>query len=186
MAEIPWWGLPLVAAVFALAGAGVTLLVTARDRRRVRTRWRTSRRWYTERKDAYVALMAAYERVVHRLRAGYTAGVTEPDPARYFDEIGPALMQVRLIASAPTRSAALAVHLVLEQLHSRCPTPGTATDRPFLELLAHVPLLMHEFEVAAREELGIEPGPPPEAGDAPVPVELPSERKVTGSFRSRT
>ncbi|RZU49231.1 hypothetical protein EV385_0972 [Krasilnikovia cinnamomea] len=172
MAEIPWWGLPLIAAVFALAGAGVTLLVTARDRR-PRTRSGKGHRWYTERRDAYVALMAAYERVVHRLRAGYTAGVTEPDPARYFDEVGPALMRVRLIASAPTRSAALAVHLVLEQLHNRCPAPGTATDRPFLELLGHVPLLMHEFEVAVREELGIEPSPPPEPGEASVPPVRP-------------
>ncbi|WP_412745661.1 hypothetical protein [Krasilnikovia sp. MM14-A1004] len=168
MAEIPWWGLPLIAALFALVGAGVTLLVTARDHR-LHTRGSRNRRWYAERKDAYVALMAAYERVVHRLRTGYTAGITEPDPARYFDEVGPALMQVRLIASAPTRSAALAVHLVLEQLHNRCPAPGTATDRPFLELLGHVPLLMHEFEVAVREELGIEPSPPPEPGGASVP-----------------
>ncbi|GAB1641977.1 hypothetical protein [Krasilnikovia sp. MM14-A1259] len=169
MAEIPWWGLPLIAAVFALVGAGVTLLVTARDHR-LRTRSRKSRRWYAERKDAYVALMAAYERVVHRLRAGFTAGITQPDPDRYFDEVGPALMQVRLIASPSTRGAALAVHLVLEQLHNRSPAPGTETDRPFLELLGHVPLLMHEFEVAVREELGIDAGPPvAEPFAAPVP-----------------
>lgn len=163
MSEIPWWGLPLVAAVFALVGAGVAVLVIARnnyDHGRVRK----TRRWYSERKDAYVTLLAAYERDIYRLRSGYAAGAKKPDVLAYLDEIGPALMQVRLLASGPVRSAALAVHKVLEQLHGPVTVPDSAA--PFLELLGHVPLLMHEFEVAIRDELEIEPTPPPARPDS--------------------
>ena len=51
MSEIPWWALPLVAVVFALAGAGVTLLVSARDEY-ARSRAKRTKRWYAERKEA--------------------------------------------------------------------------------------------------------------------------------------
>ena len=162
MSGIPWWGLPLIAAVFALAGAGVTLLVTAR-RDYVRNRVRKTRRWYEERKSAYVALMAVFERVVFRLRAGDTAGAREPDPLVYLDEVGPALMQVRLLASGPVRSAALAVHLLLEKLHTSgrpSSVPGVEPEKHYRELLAQVPLVMQEFEVAIREELEISTSPP--------------------------
>ena len=162
MSEIPWWGLPLVAAVFALVGAGTAMLVIARNDY-ARGRVRKTRRWYSERKDAYVSLLAVFERDTYRLRSGYAAGTKKPDTLAYLDEVGPALMQVRLLASGPVRSAALAVHKVLEQLHGPGPepVPGVDTTVPFLELLGHVPLLMHEFEVAVREELEIEPTPPP-------------------------
>ena len=162
MSEIPWWGLPLVAAVFALVGAGVTVLVIARNDH-VRGRVRKTRRWYSERKEAYVSLLAVFERDIYRLRSGYAAGTKKPDVLAYLDEVGPALMQVRLLASGPVRSAALAVHKVLEQLHGPGPEQmaGGDTAAPFLELVAHVPLLMQEFEVAIREELEIEPTPPP-------------------------
>jgi hypothetical protein len=90
-------------------------------------------------------------------------------------------MQVRLLASGPVRSAALAVHKVLEQLHGPGPepVPGAETAVPFLELLAHVPLLMHEFEVAIREELEIEPTPP-----AGPPAAAPLNGTAPGRLRS--
>ena len=161
VSEIPWWGLPLVAAVFALVGAGVAVLVSARNNY-VRGRVRKSRRWYTERRDAYVALLSVFERDVYRLRSGYATGSRKPDALAYLDEVGPALIQVRLLASGPVRSAALAVHKVLEQLHGPGPEgPGADPSASFLELVAHVPLLMQEFEVAIREELEIEATPPP-------------------------
>lgn len=161
MSEIPWWGLPLIAAVSALVGAAVAQLVTARNDY-ARNRVRRTRRWYAERKDAYVELMAAFERVVFRLRAG-NAGGREPDPLVYLDEVGPALARVRLLASGPVRSAALAVHLLLEKLHTTggpAPVPGVEPQKHFRELLTQVPLVMQHFEVAVREELDIHPSPP--------------------------
>ena len=171
MSGIPWWGLPLIAAVFALVGSGVTLLVTAR-RDHVRNRVRKTRRWYEERKSAYVALMAVFERVVFRLRAGDTAGAREPDPLVYLDEVGPALMQVRLLASGPVRSAALAVHLLLEKLHTSArpsSVPGVEPEKHYRELLAQVPLVMQEFEVAIREELEITTSPPSSSDEVTAP-----------------
>jgi hypothetical protein len=164
VSDIPWWGLPLIAAVFALLGAAAAQLVTIRNEHGRKQVDRTVR-WYEERKSAYVGLLAAYERTTIRLRTGFTAGVTEPDPLIYLDEVGPALMQVRLLASAPVRSAALAVHLLLEDMHGQrpAPLPGREPDQHFLERLGHVPLVMHEFEVAVREELRIESVPPPAA-----------------------
>jgi hypothetical protein len=182
---IPWWGLPLIAAVFALAGAGVTLLVTARNDH-VRNRVRKTRRWSEERKNAYVDLMAVFERVVFRLRAGDTAGAREPDPLVYLDEVGPALMQVRLLASGPVRSAALAVHLLLEKLHTSgrpSSVPGVEPEKHYRELLAQVPLVMHEFEVAVREELEITTSPPAFADEASSPVRAlrrPRRSDLTG------
>jgi hypothetical protein len=172
VSQIPWWGLPLIAAVFALVGAAVALLVTARNDY-VRNRVRKTRRWYDERKTAYVELMAVFERVVYRLRAGDAAGGKEPDPLVYLDEVGPALMQVRLLASGPVRSAALAVHLLLEKLHTSgrpSSVPGVEPEKHFRELLAQVPLVMQEFEVAVREELDIRTSPPAFAGDGTSPV----------------
>lgn len=168
MSGIPWWGLPLVAAVFALLGAGITVMMAARDEY-ARSRVRRKRRWYAERKDAYVTLMAVFERIVYRLRAGHVAGGKEPDPLAYLDEVGPALAQVRLLASGPVRSAALAVHLLLEKLHTTggpAPVPGVEPQKHARELLAQVPLVMQEFEAAIREELDISPSPP----DGPAPV----------------
>jgi hypothetical protein len=162
VSDIPWWGLPLIAAAFALLGAAAAQLVTIRNEHGSRQA-RKAARWYEERRSAYVALLAAFERTTVRLRTGFAAGVAEPDPLRYLDEIGPALMQVRLLASAPVRSAALAVHLLLEDLHGQrpAPQPGGKPQQHFLDRLAHVPLVMHEFEVAVRDELQIDPTPPP-------------------------
>jgi hypothetical protein len=143
--------------VFALLGAAVTLIVTARNRY-FRERSRRTRRWYDERKSAYVDLMAVFERVYYRLRATYDAGDKEPDPLVYLDEVGPALMQVRLLASGPVRSAALAVHILVEQLHGGfkpSSVPGVEPEKHRRELLIQVPLVMQQFEAAIREELSI-------------------------------
>ncbi|MEU4427354.1 hypothetical protein AB0F81_42585 [Actinoplanes sp. NPDC024001] len=162
MSQIPWWGLPLIAVVFALAGAAVALLVTARNDNLLSRRRRT-RQWYEERKAAYVQLLAAFERATQRLRAAYEAGERTPSTLTYLDEVSPALMPVRLLASGPVRSAALAVHLQLERLHSEMNPAGVVGVQPqthFRELLAQVPLVMQQFEVAIREELGIRDTPP--------------------------
>ncbi|WP_285555675.1 hypothetical protein [Actinoplanes regularis] len=166
VSQIPWWGLPLVAAVFALAGAAAVRYVAARDNALLSRRRRT-RRWYEERKVAYVELLTAFERATVRLRSAFEADEKPPSLLAYVDEIGPALMPVRLLASGPVRSAALAVHLQLERLHGPMNPAGVSGVRPqthFRELLAQVPLVMQQFEAAVREELGIEhtpPAPPP-------------------------
>ena len=168
VSEIPWWALPLTAAVFALAGAGVAVLVQARDDY-ARSRARRTRRWYADRKAAYVGLMSVFERVVYRLRAGYASSDREPDPLVYLDEVGPALAEVRLLASGPVRSSALAVHLLLEKLHTTgAPPPiGVEPQKHARELLAQVPLMMQEFEVAVRDELGISIDRPAQVEPAP-------------------
>ena len=162
MSQIPWWGLPLIAAVFALVGAATAQLVSARDNYR-RNRRRDVRRWYAERKAAYVELLAVFERDTYRLRAAFEAGEKPGSALAYVDEVGPALMQVRLLASGPVRSAALAVHVLLQQLHSQMnpsAVPGVRPEIHFRELIAQVPLVMQQFEAAVREELGIEATPP--------------------------
>jgi hypothetical protein len=153
--------------VFSLVGASVALLVSARNDYS-RSRVRKTKRWYAERRSAYVALMAVFERTVYRLRAGYAAGGKEPDPLVYLDEVGPALAQVRLLASGPVRSAALAVHLQLEKLHtggSQSTVPGVEPQKHFRELITQVPLIMQEFEEAVRQELDIRTSPPSSPGD---------------------
>ncbi|GAA2696099.1 hypothetical protein [Actinoplanes palleronii] len=162
MSQIPWWGLPLVAAVFALVGAASVRFIAARDNVLLSRRRRT-RRWYEERKAAYVDLLAAFERSVVRLRLSFEADEKPPSALAYTDEISPALMPVRLLASGPVRSAALAVHLQLERLHAPMNPAGVSGVRPethFRELLAQVPLIMQQLEAAIREELGIEDAPP--------------------------
>lgn len=166
MSQIPWWGLPLIVAVSALAGAATAMLVSARNDY-ARSRTRATRRWYSERKTAYVDLMAVFERVVYRLRAGQSTG-REPDPIAYLDEAGPAMAQVRLLASGQVRSAALAVHLLLEKLHATggpATVPGVEPQKYFRELLTQVPLVMQQLEVAVREELQISDSPPAAAGE---------------------
>jgi hypothetical protein len=157
--QIPSWGLVLVLVAFALAGAATALFLSARtglfDSRR--------RRWYEERKVAYIDLLAAFERDTYRLRAAYDAG-DKPGPALdYVDEVSPALMRVRLLASGPVRSAALAVHTLLQNLHGEMnPTavPGVQPQTHFRELLAQVALVMQQLEAAIRDELSIDPLPP--------------------------
>ncbi|BAL91788.1 hypothetical protein AMIS_65680 [Actinoplanes missouriensis 431] len=168
MSQIPWWGLPLVAVVCALAGAAATHLAAARTNT-LRHRRRRSRRWYDERRAAYVQLLTAFDRATYRLRAAYDAGAKPPTVLNYLDEIGPALMPVRLLASGPVRSAALAAHLQLERLHSEMNPAGVVGVEPrthFRELLAQVPLVLQQFEAAVREELEITDRPPAAADPA--------------------
>jgi hypothetical protein len=156
VSAIPWWGLPLIAVLFALAGAAVALLATARRG------YGRPGRWYDERKHSYVALMTVFERAFYRIRTMLAAGQA-PDPLAYVDEVGPALMQVRLLASGPVRSAALAVHKLLEQLYGGlkpAPVPGVEPEKHVRELLVQVPLVMQQFEAAVRDELGISTTPP--------------------------
>ncbi len=158
MSAIPWWSLPLVAGIFAVLGAVVAQLVSARyayTRRAARRR----RRWYDERRTAYVSLLAAYERAVARMRREFDGGITELDPLRYHDEVGTALTQVRLLASPAVRNPALAVHRLLADQHG--PRPATARGEDFHEALDHVPLILHELELAVRRELEIADEPPP-------------------------
>ena len=129
MSEIPWWGLPLIAALFALAGAATAQLVSARTDYLMRRRRRT-KRWYAERKAAYVELLAVFERDVYRLRAASEAGDKPAPGLTYIDEVGPALMQVRLLATGPVRSAALAVHLLLQKLHGEMNPSAVPGVRP--------------------------------------------------------
>jgi hypothetical protein len=162
VSQIPWWGLPLIAAVFTLAGAGLAQLVTARDDL-VRSRRRRTRRWYEERRAAYVQLLAVFERDTSRLRAAMDAGEKPVAAVVYVDEVGPALMLVRLLASGPVRSAALAVHMLLKKLHGEMNPAAVSGVQPqthFRELLAQVPLVTQQFEAAIREELGIDPDAP--------------------------
>ncbi len=152
MNSVPWWALPLVAGVFALAGALVGQLVSMRHGYAARAAERR-KRWYDERRAAYVRLLAAYDRVLVRLRRDYAEGVTRPDLLRYHDDVGPALMQVRLLAGNEVRNAALAVHKLLVGVHD--PRP-----EEFVEVLNHVPLVLHDLEAAVRDELDIRPDPP--------------------------
>jgi hypothetical protein len=172
VSQIPWWGLPLTAVVFALLGAATAQLVTARNDY-VLSRRRRSRRWYAERKAAYVELLAVFERDTYRLRAASEAGENAATALTYVDEVGPALMRVRLLASGPVRSAALAVHLLLQKLHGDMNPSSVRGVRPevhFRELLTQVPLVMQQLEASIREELGIDSTPPPRtelSGDEP-------------------
>jgi hypothetical protein len=192
VSEIPWWGLPLIAALFALAGAATAQLVSARTDYLMRQRRRT-KRWYAERKAAYVELLAVFERDVYRLRAAFEAGDKPAPGLTYIDEVGPALMQVRLLATGPVRSAALAVHLLLQKLHGEMnpsAVPGVRPETHFRELLAQVPLVMQQFEAEIREELGIDTSPPSVNGDRTgrgllrrgprVPASREEESGVTG------
>ena len=157
-----------MAAVFALAGAVVAVLVTARNDSLLKQR-RRHQQWYDERKSAYVQLLTAFERATQRLRAAYEAGEKTPNTLTYLDQVSPALMPVRLLASGPVRSAALAVHLQLERLHSEMNPAGVVGVQPqthFRELIAQVPLVMQQFEAAIRDELGIR-DTPPEAVESP-------------------
>lgn len=172
MAETPWWALPVVAAVFALGGCLATLAVTANVERARRVQAH-GELWYTDRLAAYVALLAAFQRSVARLRRGFADGVLPPDVLHYLDEVGTALMQVRLLASLPVRNSALAAHRLIEDLHGRRADPATAVsaDPEFLDRLAHVPLAMQAFEAAVRAELGIDISGRPEPGsDAAGPA----------------
>ncbi|MFD1370247.1 hypothetical protein [Actinoplanes sichuanensis] len=162
MSQIPWWGLPLVAVVFALVGAAAAHFVFTRNNALL-IRARRDRQWYEERKEAYVRLLAAFEHAIHRLRTSFDAGEKPPAAIVYVDQVGPALMPVRLLASGPVRSAALAVHLQLERLHGEMNPAGVVGVQPqthFRELLAQVPLVMQQFEAAIRDELGIVATPP--------------------------
>lgn len=162
VSQIPWWGLPLVAIVFALAGAAAAHLVFARNNDLL-NRARRDRQWYDERKEAYCRLLAAFEHATHQLRVTFEAGQKTPTALNYVDQIGPALMPVRLLASGPVRSAALAVHLQLERLHGEMNPAGVVGVQPqthFRELIAQVPLVMQQFEAAIRDELGIVDTPP--------------------------
>jgi hypothetical protein len=167
VSQIPWWGLPLIAAVFALVGAATALIVSARTDYLLRRRQR-ERRWYTERKEAYVELLAVFERDFYRLRSAFETGEKPVAALAYVDEAGPALMQVRLLASGPVRSAALAVHVLLQQLHGQMnpsAVPGVRPETHFRELIAQVPLVMQQFEAEIREELGIDIHPPDELAE---------------------
>jgi len=168
VSEIPWWGLPLIAAVFGLAGAGLAQLVSARNEY-VRSRRKRTRRWYEERREAYVGLLAVFERDTYRLRAAYDSGDKSTSGLAYVDDVGPALMRVRLLASGPVRSAALAVHMLLQKLHGEMNPSAVSGVQPqthFREVLAQVPLVMQQFEAAIRDELRIDVDPPAEADGA--------------------
>jgi hypothetical protein len=179
-----------VAVVFALAGAAVTVLVQARNTSLL-NRGRRTEQWYTERREAYVQLLTAFERATQRLRAAFEAGDKPPSALAYMDQIGPALMPVRLLASGPVRSAALAVHLQLERLHGEMNPAGVVGVQPqthFRELIAQVPLVMQQFEAAIREELGIK-DTPPEPVESPNGVALGRWRKpapLSGPDRERS
>jgi hypothetical protein len=151
--------------VFALVGAAITQVVTARNDY-LRSRRRRTRRWYDERKAAYVELLAVFERATYRLRAAFDAGDKPPTALTYVDEVGPALVPVRLLASGAVRSAALAVHVLLQQLHGQmnpAAVSGVQPETHFRELITQVPLVVQQLEAAIREELGIEATPPARA-----------------------
>lgn len=172
MVQTPWWGLPLVAALFAVGGMVAATLLTGRTVRASRQR-ATEERWYSDRWAAYLALLAAFQRSMARMRRGFEEGIRTPDLMLYHSEVGAALAQVRLVAPLSVRNAAMAVHRLIEDIHepraAQSPTTGTAPE--FLERLSHVPLLLQAFEVAVRDELGIDENwrpPATTAGAGPV------------------
>ncbi|MEV4390208.1 hypothetical protein AB0J68_31620 [Micromonospora sp. NPDC049580] len=103
MTQTPWWGVPLLAGLFAIGGVVVSQVVTiALDR--VKARREDARRWHAERRQVYVGYIMELQRTgqqfyIHREDKEKADELSEP-----FNELMFKAEEVILIASDDVRA----------------------------------------------------------------------------------
>jgi hypothetical protein len=152
MSQTPWWGVPLVAGIFALGGVLVASLVTMQIERQKRLR-EDRQRWYADRRRAYVELLSAYLTYLQGIKGRRDLKFLE-----YAAIVANPLIEVRMLASTDVRDAALAVNRCYERLHdavNNTAGKNAATER-VPAILDDLSTSIHKFESAIRKELGID------------------------------
>ncbi|MEV4121881.1 hypothetical protein [Micromonospora sp. NPDC049645] len=105
MTQTPWWGVPLLAGLFAIGGVVVSQVVTiALDR--VKVRREDARRWHAERRQVYVGYIMALQRTGQQFYIHREGKERADELTVAFDELMFKAEEVVLIASDDVRAVA--------------------------------------------------------------------------------
>src|SRR2546421_5552960 len=113
----PWWGVPLIAGIFAILGVSLSQVATwVLDRRRTkrddaRIEREEKRRWHRERQDAYAAYLASATSVQQQLGITWK-GRSETLPT-LLERLLTCQAAVQLLASDSVAAAAMKVTLTI-------------------------------------------------------------------------
>jgi hypothetical protein len=156
MSDVPWWGVPLVAGVFALGGV-VLAQVNAVVMDRLRVRREDARRWHEDRRAVYARYLNAADAAVRQITSGPVDGDHRNDDdwraavARALGELGGVRTEIQLVAS-------VAVYDLARELLVQTQALAAGAEADLAECVQAERLVAdkrREFLTAARLELGV-------------------------------
>jgi hypothetical protein len=156
MSDVPWWGVPLIAGVFALGGV-VLAQANAIVMDRLRVRREDERRWHEDRRAVYARYLNVADAAVRQITSGRVDGDHRNDDewravvAGVLDELGGVRTEIQLVAS-------VAVYDVARELlvQTQALAAGAETDLAERAQAERVVAdKRREFLTAARLELGV-------------------------------
>jgi hypothetical protein len=157
MSDVPWWGVPLIAGVFALGGV-LLAQVNAIVMDRLRVRREDARRWHEDRRAVYARYLNAADAAVRQITSGRVDGDHRVDDewraavAGVLGELGRVRTEIQLVASVAVYAAARELLVQTQALAAEADT-DLADERARAE--AVVADRRREFLTAARLELGV-------------------------------
>jgi hypothetical protein len=156
MSDVPWWGVPLIAGLFALGGV-LLAQVNAIVMDRLRVRREDARRWHEDRRAVYARYLNAADTAVRQITSGRVIGDHRDDDewraavAGVLGELGRVRTEIQLVASVAVYAAARELLVQTQALAARAETD--LAERAQAE--AVVADRRREFLTAARLELGV-------------------------------
>jgi hypothetical protein len=160
MSQAPWWGIPLVAGLFAVGGVAVSQVVTIvldrkKHRREIAKENReNARRWFTDRRYVYAAFIGSMHRSLEYASANWKSGdvASKGEPSGWdplWHEVMNNAEEVMLIGSFKAAYRANELRLAIVELAER---RRNGEDRD--TVLDLIDRQLVEFAMTVRDELG--------------------------------
>ncbi|MEG3634528.1 hypothetical protein [Micromonospora palythoicola] len=151
MDQTPWWGVPLIAGLFAIGGvvtsqAVAFVLVRRQEYREDRQRWDVNR------KELYASFLVASHKMTFALMHNWETSAREETFSEYVDALIFLGEEVRLLASVATKDAAVALYQktvpIANDPDARRKKNWNDFEDEYLQLVTY-------FHEAARAELNV-------------------------------
>jgi hypothetical protein len=153
MTQVPWWGVPLVAGLFALGGVLATQFTVVRlDRLRVKRE--DSRRWLADRRRIYASLLASAEVIYESLKIEWTSG---NGASAYREEITSLRVLCQEVRLMSTREVNAAAWEISEKLTKVTQSPESRQKVSLEDWKEEYKIAMRGFASAARADINTNP-----------------------------
>ena len=149
MSQVPWWGVPVVAGIFAFGGVLAAQIVTIRLDR-LRSNREDLRRWLIDRRRIYASLLAEADRTYIRISLEWGTDKRFHEYADNLTALRFCCQEVRLMSNAEVEAAAWALQDSLVKVTS---APSARQSDRFPEWATEYNDLVKVFVKFAKADL---------------------------------
>jgi FAD/FMN-containing dehydrogenase len=153
MTQVPWWGVPLVAGLFALGGVLATQFTVVRlDQLRVKRE--DSRRWLADRRRIYASVLASAEGIYERVKIEW---MSDNSASAYREELTSLRVLCQEVRLMSTREVNAAAWEIAERLKRVTQSPESRQKVSLEDWKEEYKDAMRRFASAARADINTNP-----------------------------